>query len=113
MELMSLAKTRTAADELLAVLDGKPLDFLVLNAGIMNPPTLDLSEDGYESQFATNHLGHFVVLAKLRAALKGGRLVAVSSLAHWGAPSVPLLTTAALNDATKYNAMEWCVVGPT
>ena len=43
---------------------GRPLDILVNNAGIMAPP-LRRDARGYESQFATNHLGHFQLTARL------------------------------------------------
>jgi NAD(P)-dependent dehydrogenase (short-subunit alcohol dehydrogenase family) len=63
---------------------GKPLHILINNAGIMaNPLTRDAR--GYESQFATNHLGHFHLAARLWPALKranGARVVAVSSRGH-------------------------------
>jgi NAD(P)-dependent dehydrogenase (short-subunit alcohol dehydrogenase family) len=61
------------------------LDLLINNAGILGCP---LSRDtrGYESQFATNHLGHFQLAARLwpliRAAGTGARVVALSSLSH-------------------------------
>lgn len=61
------------------------IDLLILNAAIMaNPLTRDAR--GYESQFATNHLGHFQLAARLwplvAAAGKGARVIALSSLAH-------------------------------
>ncbi|WP_235946897.1 SDR family NAD(P)-dependent oxidoreductase [Paenibacillus glycinis] len=61
---------------------GRPLDMLVNNAGIMAAP-LTRDARGYESQFATNHLGHFQLAARLWPALKqaggGARVVSVSS----------------------------------
>ena len=63
---------------------GQVLDILVNNAGIMaNPLTRDAR--GYESQFATNHLGHFQLTARLWPALrraKGARVVSLSSVGH-------------------------------
>ena len=59
----------------------RPLDILINNAGIMAPP-LQRDARGYESQFATNHLGHFQLTARLWPALKRAgkaRVVAVSS----------------------------------
>lgn len=62
------------------------LDILLNNAGIMMIPTRTLSKDGYEMQFATNHLGHFYLTNLLIDHLKksGGdaRVVNVSSLGH-------------------------------
>ncbi|HEX2144526.1 MAG TPA: SDR family NAD(P)-dependent oxidoreductase, partial [Glycomyces sp.] len=60
------------------------LDVLVNNAGIMTPPH-SLSKQGHESQFATNHLGHFALTGLLLDRIGKGRaprVVTVSSLAH-------------------------------
>lgn len=62
----------------------KSLDVLVNNAGIMMPP-YELTEDGFESQFGVNHLGHFALTGLLLPALEAApeaRVVNVSSLAH-------------------------------
>jgi NAD(P)-dependent dehydrogenase (short-subunit alcohol dehydrogenase family) len=60
----------------------KKLDVLINNAGIMAAP-LTRDARGYEAQFATNHLGHFQLAARLWPALKGGaRVVCLSSLGH-------------------------------
>ncbi|MGU3647080.1 SDR family oxidoreductase [Microbacterium sp. C23T] len=45
--------------------EGRPIDLLIANAGVMNPPTRQLSADGFELQLATNHLGHFALVAQL------------------------------------------------
>jgi NAD(P)-dependent dehydrogenase (short-subunit alcohol dehydrogenase family) len=61
-----------------------PLDVLVLNAGVMACP-LERTPEGWELQFATNHLGHFALATGLHDALAaagGARVVAVSSSAH-------------------------------
>lgn len=63
---------------------GRPLHILVNSAGIMATP-LVRDQRGYESQFSTNHLGHFQLTIRLFPALKkanGARVVAVSSRAH-------------------------------
>jgi NAD(P)-dependent dehydrogenase (short-subunit alcohol dehydrogenase family) len=67
-----------------------PLHMLVNNAGIMALPELDLTPDGWERQFATNHLGHFALATGLHDALaaQGGRIAAVSSTAHIRSPVV-------------------------
>jgi NAD(P)-dependent dehydrogenase (short-subunit alcohol dehydrogenase family) len=61
-----------------------PLHILINNAAIMaNPLTRDAR--GYESQFATNHLGHFQLVGRLWGALvaaKGARVVSLSSIGH-------------------------------
>ncbi|WP_207840109.1 SDR family NAD(P)-dependent oxidoreductase [Williamsia soli] len=59
-----------------------PLDILVNNAGVMSLPTLQHNKDGWEQQFATNHLGHFALSVLLHGALKkapGARVVVVAS----------------------------------
>ena len=62
------------------------LDILVNNAAIMASPLMRDAR-GYEAQFATNHLGHFHLTARLWPALKGGaRVVSLSSIGHRIAP---------------------------
>jgi NAD(P)-dependent dehydrogenase (short-subunit alcohol dehydrogenase family) len=66
-----------------------PLDLLVNNAGVMALPELVLTADGLETQFATNHLGHFALATGLHRALAaadGARVVSVSSAAHLRCP---------------------------
>jgi NAD(P)-dependent dehydrogenase (short-subunit alcohol dehydrogenase family) len=68
-----------------------PLDILVNNAGVMAIPELELSFEGHEKQFATNHLGHFaltVAMHQALAAAHGARVVCVSSNAHQFSPVV-------------------------
>jgi NAD(P)-dependent dehydrogenase (short-subunit alcohol dehydrogenase family) len=67
MDHLSLASVRDAARKILAKTD--TINLLVNNAGIMNVPQLELSEDGYELQFATNHLSHFLLFQLLKPAL--------------------------------------------
>ena len=52
--------------------EGRPIDILIANAGVMNPPTRQLSADGFELQLATNHLGHFALVARLLPLLREG-----------------------------------------
>jgi NAD(P)-dependent dehydrogenase (short-subunit alcohol dehydrogenase family) len=62
----------------------KKLDILINNAAIMAAP-LTRDARGYEAQFATNHLGHFQLTARLWPALKeggGARVVSLSSIGH-------------------------------
>lgn len=68
-----------------------PLGLLVNNAGVMAVPTLELSVEGWERQFATNHLGHFLLTTGLHGALAaadGARIVSVSSSGHLSSPVV-------------------------
>jgi NAD(P)-dependent dehydrogenase (short-subunit alcohol dehydrogenase family) len=67
-----------------------PLHVLVNNAGVMALPE-EHTPEGWEMQFATNHLGHFALAVGLRAALAAdgaGRIVSVSSSAHQLSPVV-------------------------
>jgi len=82
LDLASLDSVREFAEEVSGELaDG--LDLLVNNAGVMAPPRLE-TEDGFELQFGTNHLGHFALTGLLFERLKdrpGSRVVTVSSIA--------------------------------
>jgi NAD(P)-dependent dehydrogenase (short-subunit alcohol dehydrogenase family) len=80
LDLASLASVRRCADALLAA--GKPFDVIIANAGVMACPK-SFTSDGFEMQFGTNHLGHFVLVNRIAALLKsGGRLVNLSSAGH-------------------------------
>jgi NAD(P)-dependent dehydrogenase (short-subunit alcohol dehydrogenase family) len=64
-----------------------PLDILINNAGVMNPPRFRETVDGNELMFGTNHLGHFALTGLLLPALLSAakpRVVTVSSVAHHG-----------------------------
>jgi len=64
-----------------------PLDLLVNNAGVMTPPQYRRTDDGFELQYGTNHLGHFALTGLLLPALLDApapRVVTVSSIAHHG-----------------------------
>ena len=66
---------------------GRPLDAIICNAGIMALPKLE-KKHGYELQFFTNHIGHFILVTSLLDNLAdNGRVVMLSSAAHNGAPS--------------------------
>jgi NAD(P)-dependent dehydrogenase (short-subunit alcohol dehydrogenase family) len=82
LDLASLASVREAADRVLAGHDR--LDLLINNAGVMAVPRA-LTEDGFETQIGTNHLGHFALTARLVeriTATPHSRVVNVSSNAH-------------------------------
>ncbi len=67
---------------------GRPLDAILCNAGIMALPELQLAQ-GYELQFLTNHIGHFILVTGLIDQLADdGRVVMTSSVAHKQAPKV-------------------------
>ncbi len=82
LRLDSLASVRAFATGYLAT--GRPLHLLINNAGIMATP-FARTEDGFESQFGVNHLGHFALTMGLLPALRAAgtaRVVALSSRAH-------------------------------
>jgi NAD(P)-dependent dehydrogenase (short-subunit alcohol dehydrogenase family) len=80
LDLASLASVRACADGLMAA--DKPFDLIIANAGVMACPKSQTS-DGFETQFGTNHLGHFVFVNRIAALLKpGSRLVNLSSAGH-------------------------------
>src|SRR5713101_8070543 len=88
MDLLDPASIDAFAARFLA--SGQPLHILVNSAGIMACP-LARDSRGYESQFATNHLGHFQLVARLWPALRqanGARVVSVSSWGHRQSPVV-------------------------
>ena len=71
LDLASLESVASFSDELLA--EGRPIDIQINNAGVMSPPTRRLTDDGFELQFGTNHLGHFALVARLLPLLRDGR----------------------------------------
>jgi NAD(P)-dependent dehydrogenase (short-subunit alcohol dehydrogenase family) len=80
LDLASLKSVRACADALLA--RGAPFDVLIANAGVMATP-FGHTTDGFETQFGTNHLGHFVFVNRLAPLIRsGGRLVNLSSSGH-------------------------------
>lgn len=80
LDLASLKKVRAATDELIA--DGRLFDVIIANAGVMATP-FGKTEDGFETQFGTNHLGHFVFVNRIAKLIKDrGRLVNLSSSGH-------------------------------
>ena len=80
LDLASLASVRACADGLNAA--GKPFDVVIANAGVMACP-FGKTSDGFETQFGTNHLGHFVLVNRIAGLIKdGGRLVNLSSSGH-------------------------------
>jgi NAD(P)-dependent dehydrogenase (short-subunit alcohol dehydrogenase family) len=61
---------------------GEPFDVVIANAGVMATP-LGHTADGFETQFGTNHLGHFVLVNRIASLIRaGGRLINLSSLGH-------------------------------
>src|SRR5271156_872546 len=80
LDLTSLESVRGCADELLA--KGKSFDVVIANAGVMATP-FGQTADGFETQFGTNHLGHFVLVNRIAPLIgAGGRLINLSSSGH-------------------------------
>ena len=87
LELDSLASVKAFVDRFLAT--KSPLNILINNAGVMACPK-SYTKDGFETQFGTNHMGHFALTLGLMPALKEGakksgrksRVVNLASLAH-------------------------------
>jgi NAD(P)-dependent dehydrogenase (short-subunit alcohol dehydrogenase family) len=78
--LASLESVRACADALID--DGRGFDFVIANAGVMATP-FGKTADGFETQFGTNHLGHFRLVNRIAHLMKpGARLVNLSSAGH-------------------------------
>ncbi|MFZ0520906.1 MAG: SDR family NAD(P)-dependent oxidoreductase [Candidatus Acidiferrales bacterium] len=80
LDLASLKSVRACADKLLA--QREPFDVVIANAGVMATP-FGNTLDGFETQFGTNHLGHFVFVNRIAPLIRaGGRLINLSSSGH-------------------------------
>ena len=80
LDLGNLKSVRAGADALLA--KGEPFDVVIANAGVMATPFSN-TVDGFEMQFGTNHLGHFVFVNRIAKLIpSGGRLINLSSAGH-------------------------------
>ncbi|XP_004298807.1 PREDICTED: short-chain dehydrogenase TIC 32, chloroplastic-like [Fragaria vesca subsp. vesca] len=106
LDLSSLASVRKFAEGYITL--GLPLNILINNAGVMASP-FKLSQDNIELQFATNHLGHFLLTDLLLETMKNttkesnieGRIVNLSSLGHqYSYPEG--IRFDAINDESKY-----------
>ncbi|PRX36878.1 NAD(P)-dependent dehydrogenase (short-subunit alcohol dehydrogenase family) [Paraburkholderia sp. BL18I3N2] len=80
LDLASLESVRHCANRLRE--EGKPIDVIIANAGVMATP-FGKTADGFETQFGTNHLGHFVLVNRLASLIpSGGRVVMLASSGH-------------------------------
>jgi NAD(P)-dependent dehydrogenase (short-subunit alcohol dehydrogenase family) len=80
LDLANLKSARNCAEELIA--KGEPFDLVIANAGVMATP-FGHTKDGFETQFGTNHLGHFLFVNRIARLMRAGsRLVNVSSSGH-------------------------------
>jgi NAD(P)-dependent dehydrogenase (short-subunit alcohol dehydrogenase family) len=78
LDLSSLASVAALGEELNA--EGRPIDILINNAGVMTPPERDTTSDGFELQFGSNHLGHFALTGHLLPLLRAADAPRVTSL---------------------------------
>jgi NAD(P)-dependent dehydrogenase (short-subunit alcohol dehydrogenase family) len=86
LDLNDLTSVRAAAETFLAT--DKPLHLLINNAGLAG--SKGVTVDGFETTFGVNHLGHFLFTELLVERIpEGGRIVLVSSRAHYDAKSIP------------------------
>src|SRR5215831_4426521 len=80
LDLASLKSVRACVDGLIK--KGEPFDVVIANAGVMATP-FGHTADGFETQFGTNHLGHFVFVNRIAPLIRaGGRLINLSSAGH-------------------------------
>jgi NAD(P)-dependent dehydrogenase (short-subunit alcohol dehydrogenase family) len=80
LDLANLKSVRACATELIA--KAEPFDLVIANAGVMATP-LGHTVDGFETQFGTNHLGHFVLINRIAPLMRAGsRLINLSSSGH-------------------------------
>ncbi|KAI3940568.1 hypothetical protein MKW92_036176 [Papaver armeniacum] len=111
MDLTSMKSITSFAQSFIS--SKQPLNILINNAGIFACP-FQLSKDGIELHFATNHLGHFLLTKLLMDGLKTtakktgieGRIVNVSSIAHSYSKEDSLLDLEIINDPTKYKKFD-------
>jgi NAD(P)-dependent dehydrogenase (short-subunit alcohol dehydrogenase family) len=94
LDLSSLASVAALSAELRA--EGRPLHFLINNAGVMTPPERQSTADGYELQFGTNHLGHFALVAHLMPLLRAGNARVTSQI-----------SVAANSNAINWDDLNW------
>ncbi|RFA14948.1 hypothetical protein B7R21_05860 [Subtercola boreus] len=106
LDLANLSSVARLADDVIS--SGHPLDLLFNNAGVMAVPRRTLTDDGFELQFGTNHLGHFALTGRLMPALLAAdepRVVTMSSIVHW----IGRLDFEDLQRERRYNA--WTAYG--
>ncbi len=94
LDLSSLASIAAFADAMLS--EGRPIALLVNNAGVMTPPGRQVTADGFELQFGTNHLGHFALTARLLPLLRA-----------WQAHVTHQISIAARNGGINWDDLNW------
>jgi NAD(P)-dependent dehydrogenase (short-subunit alcohol dehydrogenase family) len=94
LDLASLESVAGLTGEMLR--EGRPVNIQINNAGIMTPPNRQLTEEGFELQLATNHLGHFALTARLLPLLRAG-----------GARVTTQVSVAANRNAVRWDDINW------
>ena len=94
LDLSSLGSVASFAGALIA--EGRPIDVLINNAGVMTPPERRTTVDGHELQLGTNHLGHFALVAHLMPLLRAGRARVTSQV-----------SVAANRNAINWDDLQW------
>ncbi|GAA5971486.1 hypothetical protein JCM8115_002777 [Rhodotorula mucilaginosa] len=89
VDLASLRQARQAGEEVESW--GIAIDVLINNAGIMAIPERELTEDGYEAHFATNHLGPFVFTTTILPSLRRASSPRIVNVSSWGHHLSPVL----------------------
>lgn len=113
LDLCDLSSVKSFPSALERVLGGnddnnnnnnKKVDVLINNAGVMAVPDLQLTKDGYEKTFQTNHLGHFALTALMMPMMNpnGSRVINVASAAHMIVASNGGLDFTNLNGEREY-----------
>jgi len=104
LDLCDIENIKSFDDRLSSIIGkGTKIDVLVNNAGVMAIPTKQLTKDGYERTFQTNHLGHFVLTSLLLTRLQfNARVINVSSMAYQFAGAKDGLELDNLNGERNY-----------
>lgn len=94
LDLSSLESVATFVRGMLD--EGRPIQVLIANAGVMTPPSRRATADGFELQFGTNHLGHFALVTGLLPLLRAGRARVTSQI-----------SVAANRNAINWDDLDW------
>ncbi len=101
LDLSSLDSIAALGAELIAA--GDPIHLLINNAGVMTPPERQVTADGFELQFGTNHLGHVALVAHLLPLLRAGQARVTSQVSI--AANAGSINWDDLNWESSYNGM--------
>ncbi|MFD7023783.1 SDR family oxidoreductase [Promicromonospora sukumoe] len=104
LDLASLESVADLADGLLA--EGRPIDLLVANAGVMAPPARHTTADGFELQLGTNHLGHMALVGRLLPLLRSGGSRGTGSGTSDGGTAGARVTTMS-SAAARFGTLDW------